>query len=52
MKLHVESLFENHSKFYVVETSSVQALLHGLLVATKLIVSGLTHLANPWTNGR
>lgn len=40
----MKSLFENHSKFYVVDTSSAQALLQGFLVPTKLKVSGL---ANP-----
>jgi len=52
MELRVESLFENDSKFYVVESGSAQALLRGLLVAAKLILSGLTHPANPWTHGR
>lgn len=52
MKLHVESPFENHSRFYTLETSAVQDLLLGLLVATKLIVDGLMLLANPWNCGR
>lgn len=52
MKLHVESPFENHSKFYILETSAVQDLFLELLVATKLIVDGLMLLANPWNSSR
>lgn len=45
----MKSLFEDHSKFYVVDTSSAQAQLQGFLVPTELKVSGLT---NPRAHNR